>query len=327
MSSQSHTETPIDSALQPDAKLHIRMPFQGRRARKIFVRGLGIPRHLVYAVLRGIKTCFMPREVRVRRQIAQAFVRSTPDLASWLQSGYRTLEPEELGNTQPAIEICRGIQREAQARDWADPSGAKTFLRYVASDQDFLAYPEVLQFVLSENILRAVSAYLGSVPVLSSVALLWSPPLAEGTPPTSSQRFHNDHEDLSQVKLFLHVNDVEPDHGVFTFHRAETTRRVRKALGTKRGRLDDEDVAKVAGGERPIEVSGPAGMAIFVDTSRCLHFGSRPSRKHRLVFQAQYLRCNSPTYSNLALTLDANLANQPWSSLQRRVLGLKEPRD
>ena len=306
----------------PEPHLHIAMPFQGRWIRKVFVRGLGLPRHRVYSVLRGIKICLMPRQVRRRRLWAENLTASQSDLGSWRRSGHRALLPQEVGDLEPILRLCRKIQHDAS--EVVDSKGRKQFLRVIASDQDFLAHPAVIGFVLSEPILRAVSAYLGTVPVLAGVNLLWSLPHLEATNLSASQRFHNDHEDVSQVKLCVHVDDIEPDHGVFTFYPADTTRRIRKALGTRRGRLDDAEVARIVGEEPPETLVGPAGSANFIDTSRCLHFGSRPSPKGRLILMAQYLRCHSPAHSKLALTLNSASAAEPWTPLQRLVLGLRD---
>jgi hypothetical protein len=314
---------PAGAGFRPDPKLHIAMPFQGRWVRKVFVRGLGVPRGRVYSVLRGVKSVWMSRLVRMRRRSAAAMTAKQPDLAAWQRSGSRALREDELRDLEPALECCRRIQRDAANAPSRDPARGKEFLRFVASNQDFLAHGEVVRFALSEPILHAVSAYLGTVPVLASVALLSSPPQPEGVAPSASQRFHNDHEDTSQVKIFVHVEDVTSEHGVFTFHSAETTQRIRHALGTRRGRLDDDEVACAAAGESPVTLIGPAGSAWFVDTSRCLHYGSRSSEKHRLVLQAQYLRCDSPAFSNLAFTLNEKQAAEARSPLERMVLGLR----
>ena len=311
---------PAESPTEP--RLHIAMPFQGRWIRKVFVGGLGVPRHQVYRVLRGIKICLMPRQVRRRRLWAENLTAAQSDLGSWRRSGHRALLPQEVGDLEPILSVCRKIQHDSL--EAVDSKARKEFLRVVASDQDFLAHPAVIGFVLSEPILRAVSAYLGTVPILAGVTLRWSPPDLDTTNLSASQRFHNDHEDVSQVKLFVHVDDIDPDHGVFTFYPADTTRRIRKALGTRRGRLDDVEVARIVGEEPPETLVGRAGSASFVDTSRCLHFGSRPSPKGRLILTAQYLRCHSPTHSKLALTLNSASAAAPWTPLQRMVLGLRD---
>jgi hypothetical protein len=316
------------SNLRHDPSLQISFPFQGRWVRKVFVRGLGVPRRQVYGALRAIKSCLMPRQVRMRRQCAEEIAASGSEplscLEAWQRAGHRALRPAELGDLEPILTRCRTIRHDAEEERDRDSDRAKEFLHYVAVDQDFLAHPSLVRFALSEPILRAVSVYLGTVPVLASVALLWSPPETEGAKLTSSQRFHNDHEDTSQVKLFVHIDDVDSDCGVFTFHPAEATRRIRKALGTRGGRLDDAATAKVLPSEAPLTLMGPAGSAYFVDTSRCLHFGSRPAKKGRLLLQVQYLRCNSPAHSQLALGLDEKWAAESWSSLQRMVLGLRD---
>jgi hypothetical protein len=161
--------------------------------------------------------------------------------------------------------------------------------------------------------------------VLASVRLWWSPARPESTP-TASQRFHSDHEDSTQVKLMINVADVDEDQGPMTFHSAEVSQRVREAVGVRRGRIDDAKVAEIAGDQRPVVLTGPAGTAAFVDPSRCLHYGSRICRRDRYALSVQFLRYHAPVESALALRPDADLAGESWSPLQRLVLGFGSDR-
>jgi hypothetical protein len=43
-----------------------------------------------------------------------------------------------------------------------------------------------------------------------------------------------------------------------------------------------------------VRVLAPAGGGIFIDTSRCLHFGSRGNRAERLVLLAQFMDYYAP---------------------------------
>ena len=143
----------------PDKRLHITLPFQGRWARKVFVRGLGLPRAWVYSVLRAIKTCLMPGEVRMRRRAAERLIVDEPDLEAWHRAGYRPAGDSALSDLAAVLAPCREIQQRVSSQKIAHATQAKSFLNRIAANEDFLAYPAVIQVVLSEQILCSVSAY------------------------------------------------------------------------------------------------------------------------------------------------------------------------
>lgn len=150
------------------------------------------------------------------------------------------------------------------------------------------------RLALHPDVVATAALHLGMVPLLAGVTVLRSP-YVEG-PPVGSQLFHSDWEDVSQMKLFVHCSDVTACDGPLTALRAAASSRVKEALHYRYGgsgfrRRDDEVLALV----EPDEISvfeGPVGTAVFVDTSACLHYGSRLSAgaPDRLVVQLQYLR-------------------------------------
>lgn len=150
------------------------------------------------------------------------------------------------------------------------------------------------RLALNPAVVATAAAHLGMVPVLAGVTVLRSPYVAG--PPSGSQLFHSDWEDVSQLKLFVHCSDVTSRNGPLTALRASASARVKQALHYRYGgsgfrRGDDEVLALVEPDElRAFE--GPAGTAVFVDTSACLHYGSRASEgaPDRLVVQLQFLR-------------------------------------
>jgi hypothetical protein len=171
-----------------------------------------------------------------------------------------------------------------------------------------------------------VSAYLGVVPVLNTVDVWHS--RSVGGDPRSSQLFHLDNADVSQIKLFVHCTDVADTSGPLSVLDAARSRRLAKKTGYRigDGRISDERAGEVLGeAAEPIRLTGPAGTAHFVDTSRCFHFGSRVERDSpaRTVAMFQYL-----TPYAFAFTRDhreeaphRRLATAELPELQRLVLG------
>ena len=147
---------------------------------------------------------------------------------------------------------------------------------------------------LHPAVVATAATHLGMVPLLAGVTVLRSPYVA-GLP-SGSQLFHSDWEDVTQLKLFVHCSDVSSDNGPLTAVRATASARAKQGMhycyGGSGFRRGDEEVLALV---EPADVrafEGPAGTAVFVDTSACLHFGSRLSAgaSDRLVVQLQFLR-------------------------------------
>ena len=122
--------------------------------------------------------------------------------------------------------------------------------------------------------LSSVSRYLGVVPLLTTIAVFHSDTVAGD--PTSSQLYHCDGDDVTQVKIFVYCTDVDVPSGPLTLLDAATTREVQRRTGYRyRHRLSDDQVRAAVGAPREHVILGPTGTTVFVDTSRCFHFGSR----------------------------------------------------
>ena len=151
----------------------------------------------------------------------------------------------------------------------------------------------IVQFALDDNVLGIVSDYLGIVPILASIHLMRSTYTAEA--PRASQLFHCDYEDLRQVKVFVAAGNVQPENGPLTALSAGTSRRVKNKInyhyGGKTFRVPDHSVTSLVANDEVQVFTGREGFVTFIDTSSCLHFGSRvhEGADPRLVVQFQYL--------------------------------------
>jgi hypothetical protein len=110
------------------------------------------------------------------------------------------------------------------------------------------------------------------------------------------------------VKYFIYVYDVGEPEGPFTFLPADTSFRVvndvrawRKRHGTgdvESRRYLDNEITAVNAAQDIVTVQGPAGAGVAVDTSRCLHLGSRiRPGAFRLVLYLQY--CTTREITNV----------------------------
>ena len=281
----------LDRSGRPVATQPAPKTLPGRAIRRILWKKLHVPRGIVHAALTGAKTASVYRQVRRRRELAAGLPK--PQFEIQESEGLSCFEAGKLPGTEQALAVCR--ERFAECADDArsfNPN-KQEFLRTVISGDDFATEPELVRFMISRPILETVASYLGAAPVLAGATLWWSPP---NTSATSSQLWHLDNEDRRQVKVFVNVNDVDEDQGPFTCLPADHSHAAARGLRQGRGRMRDEEVLGLAGCA-PVQLIGPAGSGAFVDTARCLHFGSRGNRRERLVLMFQFLRLEAPTES------------------------------
>lgn len=272
------------------------MDFVKRRALYLFLlHKLGLPRSATGGLVRGLARLSEPKQARVRRQLAETMASDQPRTLIPEQAGFRIFQPDEFPGTEALVQECRDVfeqSRKAGLLEERSQDASKRFLVPVApSPADLLQRPAIREFVFSKELLSVVTRYLGRVPILSELQLLWTP---VNDTKLKSQKYHLDTEDERQLKVFVNIFDVTPDHGPFTLIPAEESSDVCRSSGYNGGRdarLEDDDVERA---HTPISCLGVAGSSLFVDTSRCLHYGSRGNRGERLVLLIQFIDYYAP---------------------------------
>ena len=147
-------------------------------------------------LLRAASRALAPREVRHRREAASPYIArlersGAPAIDP--DKGYRLLSAEPARELSEALASCRRLfeikKAEFDARfagfdtwspDWQEKylSRKRSFLRYLLDDEDLRQHPELVEFSLGDATLGAATRYLGMVPYLSRVDLMYS--LAHG---------------------------------------------------------------------------------------------------------------------------------------------------
>lgn len=262
-----------------------------RRAYFFMLNKLRLPRPFVTGLVKGVAAALSPAAQK-RRRIAGDPPKA---LAVAEADGHRVFAPHEIPSAGPAAAALAARFEKLQADGrLANEAAKKPFLMSVVPDQtELLTDPAVRDFVLSDEMIDTALRYFGATPILTELHLLWSPP---NETLLKSQLYHFDTEDDRQLKVFLNVFDVTPECGPFTLLSAETSREVSRAtkyVGGRRARLGDEAIEQTAAGKE-VRVMGPAGGGVIVDTSRCLHYGSRGNRSQRLVLMLQFMSVNAP---------------------------------
>jgi hypothetical protein len=261
------------------------------------------------AMLAVTEAVTSPRDAIQRRHVAAVYNRAHADARLDRRDGYVMLPPGSVPHTDEIIALSVRLfeekQRQLAAAAAASNSKKWAFLRSILTNQDLAQNPELVDFALSDSLLRLVTNYLGTIPHLNRIDLLYSVNHG-GEEAISSQIYHLDPEGTRQAKLFMNLRDVGPDEGPFTFIPAAETSRIVNAIKKRRledtqmaaGRYSDDELEAVGALENAISVDGPKGSAALVDTSRCLHFGSRVRPgTYRLCLYIQY--CTSREHGNM----------------------------
>jgi hypothetical protein len=172
-------------------------------------------------------------------------------------------------------------------------------------------------------VLEVAAGYFGSAPILSSICLFWS---VINDSVVSSQKWHVDGEDTRQLKLFVNSWDLADENGPLTFYPASTTNTIldkaarSTRLNAAEANFDDDFIDAGTSRQPPIKVVGEAGAGVFIDTSRCIHFGSRRNSKERLMLMVQYAPYNLARESTVALGSTDWIPHDPADPLQRLAL-------
>ena len=159
-----------------------------------------------------------------------------------------------------------------------DTKGGFIARGFLPDDARTLGSP-YMRFALDEDVIGSIAAYLGVVPVLTVVNGFYS--VHGPNALKSSQLWHLDPADTTQIKVWVHCSDVGPESGPLTIVDATTSDQFADRIGYRydsgRYRVGDDEIRDLVGEDRIVPLEGPRGTVAFVDTSMCFHFGSRVS--------------------------------------------------
>jgi hypothetical protein len=306
------------------ATRRISQPIKGRGLRKLLWKRLHLPRGVVHPLLSAAKRAANPAQLQVRREMADRLRESSQAVGEIPESqGFLALEAGKLPGIDAVVARCAGIYEQMRADAQVDDhlfNPRKRFLLSLLSGADFCAHPDLIRFMVSRPILDAATLYLGAVPVLAGAALWWTP---ENETAERSQLFHFDGEDERQVKLLINIFETRTENGPFTLIPADRSAPLCSAAAMRRRIEDDEVDSRCGGLENAVSFEGPAGFAGFVDTSRCLHYGSRHTRSDRLVLMIQFLRFDCPTESTFEFEVPPDLPGLDPDPIQKLALGVE----
>lgn len=234
------------------------------------------------------------REIETRRELAKTLVgdpRVKACSAALTREGYVVVNDILDPKAMQALSAA-GDRKLARADDAAQHQAKtnKTFWTRLL-DEDFQGGQlptdnPFVQFALQPSIIGVIAGTLGEVPQLDSVLLTLS--RTDSAKLSYSQLWHRDHDDVRTIKLFTYLTDVADEaDGPFTFIPGPLSDRFGYSL--KSHRDDHEIMAKLAGAQ-PKAMVAKRLTTFLVETSRCLHMGSRTAPGHsRLLYTATYI--------------------------------------
>jgi len=252
----------------------------------------GLPMSLAHHLTHSTKIGMNPLDFAQRRRLAGGVSRSgalpyrIPE-----DAGYKKMPVGSLKGSPRVLEICQQIYRRREPELAA--MGGRYGINLLASDKetwsrgaiDLRDFPELLDFAVSDEILGVAAEYLGEVPVLGEMQLYVTTPMQKNV---GNNFYHFDKPYSRQLKFWMAVEDVDAGNGPFTFIPAEPSKIVREKVRYV-GRMTDEEVYAAVPESEKIEFTGVAGNALWADTCRCVHFGSRARSRNRVMFELQFV--------------------------------------
>lgn len=213
------------------------------------------------------------------------------------------------------------------AKHGSAPQGVDRADAYAAAGKDYRnsLLPEALpidspfvRLALDPSVLNIAQRYLGMRPLLRDIGLWWDRP-TEG-PAKETQLWHQDGDDVLNVKLFMYFTDVDREGGPFCFIPGTHPLGHQHPLSLERdghGRSTDEQMRRVIPESAWRVCTGAAKTMIFCDTCG-YHKGLKPSRHERLMLVAHYTS-GAPRYPQRLRVSGASAV--ALSRIQQRALG------
>jgi hypothetical protein len=262
----------------------------------IFAYGLkaGLPFALLARWVNFIDALRRPRDWLARRLAASRLLMGS----KWRgflprNKGAVLFGPGDIPGLEVAHEIAAKIYAERKDEVVAEGRGRTEYnpFYFLLNDDEVVQYPELVEAALSPALIESITDYLGAVPRLQNINV-W---LANANTETyGSNIFHLDKPDVQQVSVFINVFPVLPENGPLTALPADLSREVCKKTAYEKlyylqgGRLSDEAIKKSGVEEGFFSLAGPAGAGGIVDTSTCLHYGSRCREGERVTLVFRY---------------------------------------
>ena len=177
------------------------------------------------------------------------------------------------------------IARGANSAPGPYPRSAPLVGRYDLEEITALQCPEVQEFATDPAMALVTQKYLGQAVVMDEIAFWWTTTQRAEDANLNAQMFHQDRDRLSFLKFFMFLTDVTPETGPHVYLKG-SHRKIPWGL-RKDGRISDDAVRAAGLWENVVELFGPAGTVMAVDTIG-LHKGKTPVAADRLAIESEF---------------------------------------
>ncbi len=156
-----------------------------------------------------------------------------------------------------------------------------------------LDFEPLKNLAVEKNIIEISSNYLRTQPILYSSTVWLSDYIKKE--PSSSQLYHFDREDLFQLKVFIPLEPIIETSGPLSVISSKQSSEFiwnnlkKLKIITLKDRISDDDVNKNIKNLQESSQTANPGQLIFVDTTNCLHYGSRYSKSIKYHLSLQYI--------------------------------------
>jgi hypothetical protein len=228
-----------------------------------------------------------------------------------------------LSDAEQIIKERGGVKRQSFGRP---------FFQEIPIDDLFEKFPSILNFATSSDVLSVICNYLGFIPVFSG-ALPYGIRFNESWakyddnpngPFTASQLFHLDYHDSPMAYVLVALRNVTMENGPFCFLPESVSQKASKALNYgARGiphRVTDEEMYSVTRESELIKLCHPAGTVLFLDNSKCFHYGSRNAVKPRYLLMYAYLSTCRTDFGEVLMSKKTSPLRDSDSRLRKMVL-------
>ncbi|NQV40667.1 MAG: hypothetical protein HQ505_09115 [Nitrosopumilus sp.] len=262
----------------------------------IFVYGLkiGLPFSVLKGIVEFIDVLKSPREWIARRRVARKILQNSRWRHFFLpEKGVALFSANEIPGLEDASRIAQKVYAERKPENETGKSQRTDYSPFyvLLNNKDVKNYPELVEIATCDALAEILSGYFDSVPLLQNINVWLAKPDVSGM---GSQKFHLDKPDVHFVSVFINVFPVSEENGPLTLLPSDISAKVCNGTSYsdiyyfEDGRLEDDDVLKHCNKDDFIEMVGNVGSGAIVDTSTCLHFGSRCKSGERVTLVFRY---------------------------------------
>ena len=252
-----------------------------------------------------------------------------------MEDGWARDDSHMLPHLNKILDAASRIISERSGQRTSDKGAYRSYFQDIwNTTTDPWDYPEFLDFGTSSDLLYTVCHYLQTIPVLSTtlpsgIRFVESNHAFDDKPdtPHDSQLFHIDYYSLPNVYVLVLLEDTTEENGPWKFIPKAASQRIKEELGywrTRKGyRISDEDIFNHIAEDEVISFTGKQGSVLFIESSGCLHYGSRRSVKPRFQLMLGYTGVCRTDFSQLIMEEKVYPENKSDSTLRKLILNDK----